>query len=241
MEKEAARVDSINLAMDQAGNVWRDSLADGDESYGFARRFLLRGVSQQTGFAEIKIDMTNPERKEAMRDAVIESQIKRFVAEDRKLIKLIRENLPVDQIIEVPCDELNVSHINNARAMITTKNIPAAHCFGHLQLWNCILSSELCTFVEASAKYEDILLGKLGSIIGLDLHSDAFHHPKHKITEKGEIFFFGHPEFVGKIEVNNEGEAVLKNADEKEVVWDVPYFADLELFSYRAISMIRLV
>lgn len=50
---------------------------------------------------------------------------------------------------------------------------------------------------EPMAQHEIILTGQLGTILGMNIKSDQYRHPEHRVLDKGEQFVFGTPDTLG--------------------------------------------
>jgi len=57
------------------------------------------------------------------------------------------------------------------------------------QAWGYLLAHpELARLIESVARYESLLKGHLGFLLGLEIYSDAFRHPAEKVLPTNVIY-----------------------------------------------------
>lgn len=84
--------------------------------------------------------------------------------------------------------------LGQMRNKVTRWNIPASNWLIANDIWSDIIGDpDFMEAIDQITKHELILTGKLGSILGMDITSDAFRHPQHKVLEQGEMFIVGDP------------------------------------------------
>lgn len=78
--------------------------------------------------------------------------------------------------------------------------IPCTNIILAFDLWNDIIAdTEFSTWFSPVAKHELIMQGTLGSILGVNLITDAFRYETLKVLEAGEVFAYGAPNTVGGV------------------------------------------
>jgi hypothetical protein len=81
---------------------------------------------------------------------------------------------------------------------VTSYNIPARYLLLANDLWNDIVAdSTWIAAIDQVSKHEVLLTGQLGTVYGMDIISDAFRHPQHKVLNKGEFYVIGNAENHG--------------------------------------------
>jgi hypothetical protein len=91
--------------------------------------------------------------------------------------------------------------------------IPATNMILAFDLWTDIIAdTEFSTWFSPVAKHELIMQGTLGSILGVNLITDAFRYETLKVLEAGEVFAYGAPNTVGGI--IDRGELSAKPVDQ---------------------------
>jgi hypothetical protein len=78
--------------------------------------------------------------------------------------------------------------------------IPCTNFVFAFDLWNDIIAdTEFSTWFDPISKHEIIMNGTIGSILGVNLITDAFRYETLKVLEAGEVFAYGAPNTVGGI------------------------------------------
>lgn len=84
-------------------------------------------------------------------------------------------------------------------AAVNNWGIAAAHALMASDLWKDITSQEeWATIIDPVSQHELLLTGRLGVIHGLELVSDHFRHPQHKVLNSGEIYIIGQADQHGQ-------------------------------------------
>ena len=79
-------------------------------------------------------------------------------------------------------------------------NIPCTSAIIAYDLWNDIIGdATFANWFDPVTKREMILNGTLGSILGVELITDAFREPNLHVLNKGEVYFCGAPKTLGAI------------------------------------------
>jgi hypothetical protein len=51
----------------------------------------------------------------------------------------------------------------------------------------------------ATKRHEDLLAGRIGSLYGVQIFTDAFHPAQSRVLDRGEMFLVPKPEVLGKL------------------------------------------
>jgi hypothetical protein len=90
---------------------------------------------------------------------------------------------------------------SNMRTQIRSYGNVAVNCVLAFDLWDDIIAdTEFSTWFDPVTKYNLILEGNLGSLMGVNLITDGYRHQNLRVLSPGEIFFTAAPEAVGGIQ-----------------------------------------
>jgi len=86
------------------------------------------------------------------------------------------------------------------RQQIANWNLPVVAAVIASDIWNDIIASpDFSNWFDPVTKYNLILEGKLGSILGIELITDAFREERLRVLNPGEVYFFTAPKHLGVI------------------------------------------
>ncbi len=84
------------------------------------------------------------------------------------------------------------------RQGITDWNLPATTAIISNDFWADIIgNSEFMTMLDPVTKYDLVMNGELGTLVGLTLLTDGFRQPNQKVLNRGEIYVLSTPEHHG--------------------------------------------
>lgn len=93
---------------------------------------------------------------------------------------------------------LTPSILAQVRSGVTNWNIPATTMLLANDLWNDIIgNSDFHSLMDPVHRYDLVLNGQIGSMLGMELITDAFRSPSQKVLEQGELYAVGAPEHHG--------------------------------------------
>jgi len=91
------------------------------------------------------------------------------------------------------------------RTQVARWGIPVTTSIIAFDLWNDIIAdTEFSSWFDPVSKHEIVLEGSLGSLLGVQLITDAFRHETLKVLDAGEVFFLGAPQTLGGITQRKE-------------------------------------
>lgn len=91
------------------------------------------------------------------------------------------------------------------RTQVARWGIPVTTAVVAFDMWNDIIAdSEFSSWFDPVSKHEIVLEGSLGSILGVQLITDAFRYDTLKVLSPGEVFFLGAPQTLGGITQRKE-------------------------------------
>lgn len=81
------------------------------------------------------------------------------------------------------------------RQGVTDWNLPATTALIANDFWNDIIGNgDFAEFLDPVTKYDLVLNGELGTLVGLNLLTDGFRQPNQKVLGRGEIYVLSTPE-----------------------------------------------
>lgn len=89
---------------------------------------------------------------------------------------------------------------SSMRTQVARWGIPVAKAIIAFDLWNDIIAdTEFSTWFDPVSKHDIVLEGSLGSILGVELITDAFRYETLQVLNPGECYFLGVPQTLGGI------------------------------------------
>lgn len=117
------------------------------------------------------------------------------VAEDRMWKRAADASVGVVNPMTYIAGELSSRSLAKLRSTVSDWNLPVTNCVIANDFWSDIIgSNDFASFLDPVTKYDLALNGYLGTLIGLNLTTDAFRVPTQKVLDKGEIFVVAAPE-----------------------------------------------
>jgi len=126
------------------------------------------------------------------------------------------------------------------RTQVARWGIPCTSAIVAFDLWNDILSdTEFASWFDPVSKHEIVVEGSLGSIMGVQLRTDAFRYPTLQVLSPGEVFFLGAPQTLGGITQRKElaTQAIDKfNQGKGERGWFMQQIEGMAIVNSRALT-----
>jgi hypothetical protein len=123
-----------------------------------------------------------------------------MVEEDRKWreISLVASKLAYDELY---FGTFTPSIFSELRTNLSAQGNTAVNCILSYDLWDDIITdTEFSTWFDPVHKYNLILEGNLGNILGVNLITDGFRHKNLRVLNQGEIFMYVSPDAVGGVQ-----------------------------------------
>lgn len=118
-----------------------------------------------------------------------------MVAEDRLWKKSADMTVGVVNDLEYIAGELTTKNLGNLRQAVSRWNLPVSTAIISNDYWADIIgSNDFATFLDPITKYDLALNGQIGTLVGMNLLTDAFRQPNQKVLEAGEIYVVASPE-----------------------------------------------
>lgn len=97
--------------------------------------------------------------------------------------------------LEYIAGELTTKNLGNLRQAVSRWNLPVNHAIISNDYWSDIIgSNDFATFLDPITKYDLAMNGHIGTLVGLNLMTDAFRQPNQKVLNPGEIYIVSQPD-----------------------------------------------
>jgi hypothetical protein len=121
-----------------------------------------------------------------------------MVAEDRLWKKAADSTVGVVNNLELIAGELTTKNLGRLRQAIARWGLPATHIVMSNDYWADVIgSNDFATFFDPITKYDLVLNGQIGTLVGMNIITDAFRQPNQKVLNPGEIYVVASPENHG--------------------------------------------
>lgn len=142
--------------------------------------------------------VTKREIDQSVSDVVDEKYVEALegimVAEDRLWKKMADATVNVNNPLTNVAGSFTPAALAATANHIRGYNIPARFLLMANDLWTDILSDpQWAAAIDPVSKYEVLRTGQLGSVYGMDIISDAYRHPQHRVLNRGEFYVVGDP------------------------------------------------
>jgi hypothetical protein len=122
-----------------------------------------------------------------------------MVAEDRMFYNLLNASVGAANTQTLFGGTMNPLNLAQLRNKVTAWRIPAAAWLIANDLWNDIIGdSSFSALIDPASKFELLNTGVLGRLLGMEVVSDGYRHPQHRVLSQGEQFVLGNPENLGQ-------------------------------------------
>lgn len=122
-----------------------------------------------------------------------------MVAEDRILYNMLNATIGVANTATTFGSTMNPLNLAQLRNKVTSWRIPAAAWLIANDLWNDVIGdSSFSALIDPASKFELLNTGVLGRMLGMEIVSDGFRHPQHRVLSQGEQYILGNPENLGQ-------------------------------------------
>lgn len=112
-----------------------------------------------------------------------------MVAEDRLWKKAADQSVGIINKLEFVAGELTTKNVGNLRQTVARWNLPASTLILSNDYWSDIIgSNDFATMLDPISKYDLVLNGQLGTLVGMNIITDAFRQPNQKVLEAGELY-----------------------------------------------------
>lgn len=112
-----------------------------------------------------------------------------MVAEDRLWKKAADQAVGAVNPLELIAGELTPKHLARLRQRVARWNLPVTTVLLSNDYWEDVIgSNDFATFFDPITKYDLVLNGQIGTLVGMNIITDAFRQPNQKVLNPGEIY-----------------------------------------------------
>lgn len=120
------------------------------------------------------------------------------VKEDRLFMDAVYQAVGRGNPITYLHDKLLPGHLAAMRDQIDSWNIPVAGTVLSSDFWTDMIGGSVwMEALEPVTRYELLSTGRLATLLGMDLITDGFRDPTQRVLERGTLFTFATPEYLG--------------------------------------------
>ena len=142
------------------------------------------------------IDRSNTD---ILEEKYIEALESIMVGEDRSWRNMADATVGAENDMTNVAGTLGPASLGAIRNQVTRWGIPARFWLIANDLWSDLTSNtEWSGLINPVAQHELLLTGQLGTVLGMEVISDAFRHEQHKVLSAGEMYVIGAPENHGQ-------------------------------------------
>lgn len=118
-----------------------------------------------------------------------------MVQEDRLWKRSADKAVGIVNPLEYIAGQLTPGHLARVRQSVTDWNLPATTAIVANDFWSDVVSNtDFHEFLDPVTKYDLAMNGQLGTLVGLNLMTDAFRQPNQKVLNRGELYVVSSPE-----------------------------------------------
>jgi len=123
-----------------------------------------------------------------------------MVQEDRTFLALASATINTSNPLTTVSGTFTPIAAITLRNLIASWDLPVTEMLIATDIWNDIAGdpTNWANVIDPVAKHELLLTGKLGRLYGMDVTTDAYRFPEHKVLSKGQIWNFADAKFLGQ-------------------------------------------
>lgn len=121
-----------------------------------------------------------------------------MVTEDRMLYNAMNAVIGIDNDRQIFSGTINPQSLMSVRQQVERWGLKSTSCLMANDLFQDIVGdSNFVQALELIAKHELIMTGRIATLYGLTLISEAYRHPEHKVLSEGEFYVLADPSQLG--------------------------------------------
>jgi hypothetical protein len=122
-----------------------------------------------------------------------------MVAEDRQWLALVNQTVGLDNGLTNMVGTVNPLTLGTFQTEVDRWGIPAANWLIANDIWSDIVGDTgFQRLLDPVSRHELVMEGRLGTILGMDVITDQFRHPEHKVLSQGEMYIVGSEDLHGQ-------------------------------------------
>lgn len=120
-----------------------------------------------------------------------------MVKEDRLMKQMWDASVNTVNPLNIIAGQLTPQLLAQIRQGVTDWNLPTSTAVIANDFWTDIIgNNDFASFLDPVTKYDLVLNGELGTLVGLNLLTDGFRQPNQKVLNRGEIYVLSTPEHL---------------------------------------------
>lgn len=119
------------------------------------------------------------------------------VAEDRLWKKSADQMVGILNPQYVLAGGLNPTTLAAMRTAIIAHNLPAATVVAAADVLNDLIGTNFSSWFDPVSQYEIVTTGNIGSLLGMEIITDAYREPILRVLEQGDVYVLSSPEYHG--------------------------------------------
>ena len=121
-----------------------------------------------------------------------------MVAEDKTWKLMANKTIGVSNHLTNIVGSTTPTTLANLRIQVSRWGIPVTTWLIADNIWSDIIGNTgFQSLLEPVSKHELVMTGKLATMLGMDIITDAYRHPQHKVLNEGEMYVIGDTEMHG--------------------------------------------
>ena len=149
-------------------------------------------VKSAVRVSQLELDQSSGDLLRDIRDQAMEAVM---VAEDRIWKRAVDATVGRVNDISYISGELTPKMLASLSEQVSGWNLPATKAIISNDFWKDIIgNSEFSAFLDPVSKYDLVMNGKIGTLIGMELMTDGFRPENQRVLDKGEIYVVSDPE-----------------------------------------------
>lgn len=121
-----------------------------------------------------------------------------MIGEDRRWKALADATIGMENPPIYVGGQLTPTMISQVRSGVNNWNLPVSTMLMASNLWDDIVGNpDFHTLLNEIHRYDLVLNGQIGTILGMEIITDAFRNPNQKVLNSGELYAVASPEYHG--------------------------------------------
>lgn len=149
-------------------------------------------VKSNVRVSQLELDQSSGDLLRDVRDQAMEAVM---VAEDRIWKRAADATVGRVNDLTYISGELTPKMLASLAEQVSDWNLPATKAIISNDFWKDIIGNpEFSSFLDPVSKYDLVMNGKIGTLIGMELMTDGFRPENQRVLDKGEIYVISDPE-----------------------------------------------
>ena len=120
-----------------------------------------------------------------------------MVQEDRNWKRLVDATIGIANENQILSGGLDPDNLGILRDQVSRWNIPVQTILFASDILSDITGTTYGSWFDPVSQYEIVLTGRIGTLLGIDLITDAYREPILKVLDQGDLYLISSPEYHG--------------------------------------------